>query len=234
MIGINNTVKKISIFGDSNSIPRSEYGVELITEKDTYGYKISDNFKCAEIINYGSASNRSDKVDKFIGKNNIKPDDFDLIILNIGICDCAPRLFSKIESKILQYLPNRIRGFVIRAAKSNSLFLTRYIPKYYVSKNNFEKNINNILSKFNSGLVVIVGISNVSDELAGSRCNYRSQIKSYNNILYKRAIYKGQYFIDMYNNDNSYLLHDGLHISIKAHDYIYHEIENILKEKKYG
>jgi hypothetical protein len=132
--------KRIVILGDSLSMPRPNEGIIL---EYTYSYLLNKSF---EVIN---KSKRVNDTKLQILEQNIL-DDIDYlnpdIIIYLGIVDCAPRLLSRNESRLINILPNKLRKIIINFLSKYRLFFTKLRNIQYVNMNSFKKNTELLLN----------------------------------------------------------------------------------------
>ena len=133
---------RISIIGDSLSMPRPDNGVDY---NDTYssllskkGFDVVDRSRRSNDTNLQSI--RQHVVDDIL---YINPD---IVIVLLGIMDCAPRIFTKIESRLLNLLPNSIKVLIIKFLSKHRYFITKHRRISYVDQSSFRSNLENIIS----------------------------------------------------------------------------------------
>lgn len=219
-------MKKIVILGDSLSLPRDELPVE-----NTYPYLMNKFLKDKYILFNRSirANDTKLQIEKFY--DDVVLFNPDVIIIHLGIVDCAPRLFYRKEriffSKINRLFP------IVTLMNHYRYFFTKIFPKVYVKIQEFEKNYINILKKIYEMKknVIIVGISNTTEKNKIISHNYDKNINCYNNILKKIGKdFSNVTYIDMYNYDpDTILLKDGIHLNNKGSKILAENILEIIK-----
>ena len=149
---------------------------------------------------------------------------FDIIIIQLGIVDCAPRLFSKYESLILNQLPKNIKLPIINFLKTKRKRSTR---RRYVQPSRFKINFEEFIAKCNAKIILV--------EILGSE-KYRlyheeidRSINEYNAILQKLSNNKDILYLSLNRSlcDTIYL-DDGYHLNSSGHEYIAMEIKKLL------
>lgn len=151
----------------------------------------------------------------------------DVVVMQLGIVDCAPRVFGRFENKIAMRI-NRFFPIVAITSKYRRT-LTKLFPKVYVSKSRFRENLKKIFSFIEKQniKVIVVGIADTSDVNKQKSYNYEQNIIDYNKILYEAAPDKNL-FIDMYRHGNGILIDDGIHLNEKGGKLLAEEIHEKL------
>lgn len=227
--------KLLTILGDSLTMPRQEV---LFTS--TYPYilneKISNNFFLANNSHRGNSIVNLLDIDN---KTGYRIEDIDYynestyIIVHLGIVDCAPRIFSEKEYLKLQ---NRFFGrFIIKIKEKYRFFFTKYFPKVYTDINTFESQYNQlidyILQTTRVKKILIINIADTNQKNKLKSYNFEKNIDDYNLVLSEIALKNQRVELIDINSiskqKNSFLLDDGIHLSIEAHQ----AIANIIYEK---
>ena len=113
------------------------------------------------------------------------------------------------------------------------LFLTKYLPKVYVNKIEYEKNILKIInfSEEKSIKVILVGISATNLKNKEKSFSYDENINKYNSVLAQIVKDKNKIdFIDMYQYGEDILLEDGHHLNAKGSNLLATKISEIIKD----
>ena len=158
------------------------------------------------------------------------------VVLQVGIVDCTPRLFSSREKLILAAM-QRIPGLrsasraVISTASRHRYALTRRRPLCEVSPADFGRYLRAFAGAARESnpecALTIVNVPHPGE--AHVRANYRvaSNIEQYNAILQELAteLHAGLVDLHAYTARNpSSLLPDGYHLSAAAHEFIHQEL----------
>jgi lysophospholipase L1-like esterase len=208
--------KRIILIGDSLLMPRIRQGLDY---EDTYGYLVFKALKDHEVIIKGKYSNDTSVQSKpNVLRVEIEYLNPDMVFVQLGIVDCAPRLFSKIEKYALKALPSFLRQGIINFCSERRRFFTKMFPKVYVKKDDFETNMRKILEaiKICDATPVIINIARTSEENESRSFNYDNNTIEYNEILFKLSKEYGCQLIDFYNiikTEPSCQLPDGVHLS---------------------
>jgi hypothetical protein len=175
-------VKKLMIIGDSMAMPRWELSYE-----ETWPFFLTNDFPDLYIID---KSKRGGTTDRLVGSEksiNNTENQFDLlefyhpdmVIIQLGIVDCAPRYFSKhnLFAKILYRIP--------QSKDIIKKIFTRKASNCYVKLKRFENNIINYLRRAQaiSTEVFIIMIAPPPQRFVDKNPNIKSQIQNYNDCL---------------------------------------------------
>lgn len=136
----------------------------------------------------------------------------DVVVMQLGIVDCAPRLFWRFEHKLVSYINKFIPvvGFISKFRYP----LTRVFPKVYVSKNRFRTNLRKIFNYLRKHDIetIVINIADTSEVNKSKSYKYEDNIRDYNAILYDETPDKNL-FIDIFSYGSDILLEDGIHLN---------------------
>jgi acyl-CoA thioesterase-1 len=108
------------VLADSLAMPRDEGGARLAWE-ETWPYRLEQRLRAAgrgaEVLNCGARSRRADQIHGAEFLEHVVYKRPDLVALEIGIVDCAPRVLSKREKRLLnrRWFPRWLRERVIES-----------------------------------------------------------------------------------------------------------------------
>jgi len=211
----------ILILGDSLAVPRPNDGIHI---QDTYAHKLST---------YDSVINRAqEKTSTFKQLKRIKSDVAgikpDIVIIQLGIVDCSPRLFTYRQHQFLSFLniflPNLISKYTDNKSKKRYEF-TQKNKIVYTTPEQFRINIKKILDIILKDIcpkkIFLVNICYPSQLLKEKNYDIEKNILNYNKILneFKDELIS---LIDMFTftkHNPDALLNDE-HMSAKGHDYV--------------
>lgn len=219
-------MKKIVILGDSLGLPREELSFE-----ETYPFVLETKlFKTFKIISKHKRANDTKRqvVGLYDDVELYKPD---IVIVHLGIVDCAPRLFYRKEKILFSYI-NKIVP-IIKIMSKYRFFLTKKLPKVYVKPSEYERNILKIIHflEERSIKIILVGITSTNLKNTEKSFAYDENINKYNNILEKIVKNKKKInFIDMYQYGEDILLEDGHHLNVKGSKSLALKILEIIKD----
>jgi acyl-CoA thioesterase I len=171
------------VVADSLAMPR-ESDVEVITYSDTWPAILSSK-QDRQVINYSERARDSFSLIDAQLNYELKLARADLVILQVGIVDCMPRLFTKANKKILSCLPYRVSQLIIKyRSKRRAKILSRQrSPRTYVSRKEFSENLN----RFRRGIeentkILFIPIVTNSEKMDLKSPGHRDLVKDYNQI----------------------------------------------------
>lgn len=211
--------QRVVIVSDSLSMPRPDEQPIALLYEETFPYLLRKELNNEyEIINRGRRSNTVS--DQCIDQNIF--DDILLlypkfVVVHLGICDCAPRLFSKRFGKYIigNIRPTFLRIYIISLFSRHRLFLTKHFLIQDVSIKKFAYLYDYLIStiiEFGS-IPIIVNISRTSSKNESRSFKFKEHIENYNKVILETANRYKTIHIDMHvvSGNNEILLPDGIH-----------------------
>ena len=202
-------MKRVVLIGDSLGMPR-----EGLKREETYPYLIKSELTDFDIVSIHARANDSGRQStKQSLRESIDLLQPDVIVIQLGIVDCAPRLFTRMETHFVRYLLG-VRTFIRKFMSKRRHFFTKLLPKTYVKKADFEKNILKIVERGREydASVLVVNIANTSERNKERSYGFEKNILAYNNILQEIVNDNKLTLIDMYSmNCKEIMLEDGIH-----------------------
>lgn len=204
--------QRIVILGDSLGMPRPEVKLE-----ETYPYILQENV--SELLVYAKHRRANDtelQSNDLMIQDDIQYVNPDILIIHLGIVDCAPRLFSKREQNALRYF-KKINKYIIAFMSNRRYFFTKLFPKVYVDIKSYEKNMRRLIlsGKQSAKRVIVINIADTSAENKKRSYHFEGNIKDYNGILSNLVKENGIELLNMYEiSDESLLLEDGIHLNV--------------------
>lgn len=229
-----NSKRRVVILGDSLGMPRPDEEIAIQYE-ETYPYLLRSFLKEWEVI---SVCKRGNNVE-----NQVHPqylfDDIEVynpkyVVIYLGVVDCAPRLFSQRQQKLLRQLPGAMGKRIISFFSNHRSFFTRLCKKVYVTKVDYqkymEKLINFVLAK--DAIPIIINIVDTNEENKARSYNFTDNILEYNKILLALTQKYKLQLIDIYNLGLDFVLPDGIHLNVKGNEEVARRIAAIISGKK--
>jgi len=206
---------RILFLTDSLSLPRVNEE-EIVLYENTYLYKLREEFKDHLIVDSAIGGGTiKDLYQQVFYYKSFMPD---LVILQSGIVDCAPRAYKKIERKILVKLKliNKVKSLTRFLRKNRGYTLTK--PKL------FKHYILLIKQTFGSTPFYSLGILNASDKYEIKVPGIKNNIKKYNSILLNQTTY-------ITNNDIPFdaIMNDHHHLNKKGHKMVFEKLSELIK-----
>ncbi len=219
---LKNKKNNIVILSDSLSLPRVDKDATVLLE-ESYPYLLQKKIGSQmNVINRGIRFTTTNSLNDFQYLfDNLLIYSPKTIIIQIGIVDCAPRLFSPLFRAILGKISNeKIKNIFIYPFKKNRRFFTRFFPMKLVKKDQFKSNLENFLLRI-SEFKIDVKIVNIPD--TNSKNNFKSfnfnrSINDYNKAISDLLINYNFDLIDInkFSKKDNILLDDGIHYNMKG------------------
>jgi acyl-CoA thioesterase I len=230
--------KKILIIGDSLSLPGHSNNYE-----DTWVYKVKNYFKDFDFITH---LQRSLTTNVLVSQGGGGPDDFprgsdvleyympDIVIIQLGIVDCAPRLFNKdkLIVKIIDRLPKLIKTIIY----NTKLRITgRLVENSYVSLSFFKKNLINYLDRAKQNKtrkIIFISICYPDERMRSKNPNIYDQVDLYNNVILNVSkLFDDILVINPLDSriHNDVIYEDGYHPNSYGNEIVYSELKKSLK-----
>jgi acyl-CoA thioesterase I len=214
--------QRIVLLGDSLGMPT---GSEEIEYEDTYPYLLKIDLKHFEII---SRHRRTNDTSKQLSSQRIfddiemlKPD---VLVVHLGIVDCAPRVFSRFQNAIFSMLPVIVVRNILRIISHFRYNITKLNNKTYVKKDKFKINIEKFIDISNEmGMqLLFIEILMTSQKNDNRSYNFKNNIIEYNKII-EAASSSGNVGLVKYDTKD-FLLKDGIHINKEGNKFLAHKI----------
>ena len=145
----------------------------------------------------------------------------DIIILQIGIVDCGPRAFSKVEE--ILFCSNRlfysIRRFLSKTNISRKIRNFRRLS--WTPLQAYKEGFEFLISKFPDSIVYALSIIPTSEEYESQVPGISKKIFEYNSIL--QEVF-GDNLINLSEIPNEGIMSDHHHLTKVGHQYVYEEI----------
>jgi lysophospholipase L1-like esterase len=209
------------LLGDSLCLPRNEN--EKRVRYECLYPVLLNNSSGLQIINFSRRSKTIVDIRSEIGE--IVLYEPKVVILHIGIVDCAPRIFSKKEKIMYSRFPRILRDFVIRNRKKRRTNIQGKNPlrKVYVNPELFKKTYLEVISMLRQELcdlrIIIIPISGYLNRLELKSKGFKHNIDLYNQLLYQIS---NETNCELLNNSDmllssEYYVDDYYHLSETGH-----------------
>lgn len=207
-------MKRIVLFTDSLAMPREE--PEVTFYEDTYPSLLKNNYEVFQFSKGGGLMNEF--VEQTFYYNQYNPD---IIILQIGIVDCGPRAFSKLEEDFFK--SNRLFRFIRRIISKTGLSKKiRNIRRLsWTSSKAYRRGCEFFITKFPNSKVFALSIVPTSSEYEKQVPGISKKIENYNKIL--KDVFK-QNLINLDSIPAEGIMSDHHHLTKVGHQYVYEKI----------
>lgn len=225
----------ICILGNSLAMP--VYNLELYYE-NTYAHKLSRDLKIVSDVVNKSQRNLTivDQTKKTCLEDDVLSINADYYILQFGIVDCAPRLFTQRQGKLVGFVPGH--KILIKFMSKHRYFFTKFFPKVYVKKEKFHKQyrflLQTIKEKTKSKKIFAINIPHTTSKLIKRSYGIEKNIIDYNSLIKEvsQQFPDDVVLIDLFQmtkDDSTRMFDDGVHMKERTHQEISEIIcENIL------
>lgn len=223
------SVKRILCVGDSLALPR-----EGISFDETWVYLLGKLNSQWEIVNVSRRGLTSADIVSHNSKDFLEYYNPQIVVLQIGIVDCAPRYLKKksIILRLLNISPKQIQNFVWRLIKK---YFKRKPAYADVPKQEFEKHLSGFFMRCESvGVkkIIVLQIGKPGQAMLSQSPLIINQINDYNLIIAKVAknFCSSHILNPLADGLSENYIEDGYHISVIGAKKIAIEVSNsILK-----
>lgn len=211
-------MRKILVLTDSLGLPRDL--PEEVLYEESWPCLLSKGFRILQSSIGGGTS-----YDIYKQAAYLKVYNPDVLVIQVGIVDCAPRTLSYHENIIGNYfwLSRKILNFIIPKIGN---YIRNFRKISYCSEADFRENLNAIKNFFPKSKFIILGILPACREYELSLPTITSKINSYNNIL--ECIFKNDY-LSLDEIEQNCIMNDFHHLNKNGHLFVYDMISERLR-----
>lgn len=221
--------KSLTVLGDSLSMIRVEHD---IFGKDLYTSQLMLDEKLLVFNRAKRACTTEMQCHVQNIYDDIKGTDSDYYVIQLGVCDSYPRIFSPWQHKVIAALPPAISKQIIGFRSKRRLEITKKRPLFNVPLEDFVRFYNRILDEIEKlpgarRPTLLINIGYPSQENIERNYNLVEIIESYNAVIRQVSIDRQCYLIDFYSaskNLPALMLDDGIHITRAGHQYFHDQI----------
>jgi lysophospholipase L1-like esterase len=210
-------MKKMLIITDSLGLPRPK--PEIVEYNDTWVKKISIYY---DVWQYSSGG--ATIIDLYSQIEYYKMFNPDIVLIQSGIVDCAPRALTKFESQFLNHftLSKKITSKMLTKRRLENMRKRRKCT--YTSLENFEEVVKLFKNEFKNKLFWI-GIMPASDNYETIVPGIKKNIELFNNVIKKNLF---DNYLPVADFTNQYLMSDNIHLSKEGHSLLFERISSKL------
>jgi lysophospholipase L1-like esterase len=228
---------KIVIMADSLAMPRA--GETNIAFEATYPYLLEQSLRGRKetqssiVIERGMRRRTIEYVlDEWQELVELKTPD--VVVIHVGIVDCAPRVFLRRERQFVENLrPAWFRDAVLRYVHNHRSAIVKFRNKVYVPPERFKSLLDQVFQKARECKVrslVFVNIITPPVEMEQRSPGFIKNVQAYNEILRMKVQGEGAHLIDLDKivldgGGAAKLTVDGIHINEEGHARLANEIE---------
>ena len=210
---------RILFLTDSLSLPR-ESEKENVSYEDTYVSKLRKRFpECTIADSAIGGATIKDLYGQVFYYKSFKPD---IVIIQSGIVDCAPRAYRNFGKKVL------VKLGLISKLKGLTRFLRKYRGYTLTKPSKFDSFLKRMRADFSESKFYSLGILEASDEYEKKVPNIKRNIRRYNDLLKVNST-----FIDNSDIPFEAIMDDHHHLNSKGHQLIFGKLEQLIITQKH-
>jgi acyl-CoA thioesterase I len=163
----------------------------------------------------------------------------DVVIVHVGVVDCAPRVFLRREGLFVARIPIApVRDRILKFAHDHRRAIVERRRRVYVPLPRFEKLVQTVVQKAGeAGLKALVFVNIISppDWLEERSPGFQHNVVAYNRVLQDQTKHSWVSLIDLNSlvqNDGGFenLAADGIHLSERGHALLANELKKQIIE----
>ncbi|MBJ05272.1 MAG: hypothetical protein CMP65_05180 [Flavobacteriales bacterium] len=206
---------KVLVLTDSLALCRKHVD-EIILYEQTYPYLLQKKFSNIDFVftSIGGATIKQ----IFLQLTYYKFFKPDIVIIQCGIVDCAPRALTEFENKVLKKIP------FLKLSSGIIYYLRKYRAYKYTSLNKFNdycSRINKLLDK--KTRIYCLGILPAFKKYEEKVPGIQNSVQEYNEVLKKHFT-----FISNSDFTEDAILSDFFHLNSEGHKIIFKKLSNII------
>lgn len=215
---------RVIIMTDSLGLPRNK--PENVDYEDSYIDRLRDKYKDIKFITFSMGGATLSVINQqYI--NYFQPINPDLVILHVGIVDCAPRALKGWESTVINSNPLTQKLYNL-LFKKHTAAIRKMRKLTYTPLHQFESMARG-LNRLLPSKLLWIGIIPATDSYEAHLPGIGNNINAYNGKL--KSIFSGQ-FLDMSQFPENGIMTDHHHINVLGHEYIFNRISEYIDEVK--
>jgi len=207
---------------DSLSLPRKK--PEQVLFDEAWPQLVKQSIPC-KMVNLAMGGN---SIADLLGQSDyytgVEPD---VLIVQSGIVDCAPRALTKFEAQLINKSAIlRVLFFKMIGSKR----LRRYRNISYTSKKEFGKYIDKFCEKFKGVKIYWITIVPASEEYEKALPGITKRVNEYNELLEEKSRQHHFELISTKNIPSSGIMSDHHHLSKEGHAWVAAQVQSRLEE----
>lgn len=232
---------KITILSDSLGLPREEVGDKDFLEV-TYPYLLDRSLrKCfgenAPLVIERGMRRRTIEYVLDDWNEEIELKKPDILVVHVGIVDCAPRVFLRREHAFVAGLRVRwLRERILKFAHDHRRRIVSARRKVYVPLPRFEKLVDEVVVRAKRDhvrLLIFINILSPPDTVEERSPGFQRNVGLYNNVLSRQTHHSHVRLIDLNDIVQSKagadsLTVDGIHLNEQGHRLLLMELEKLV------
>lgn len=232
---------RIVAIGDSLSLPRRE-GADLVRWEETWPYRLEQRLRFVhpghEVINCGA---RRRTITSLIGpdfREHIILKEPDVVVLQIGVVDAAPRIVSLRERRLIERLPSVVRNWILARRKRRKRHTTSKAPlaRVYTKPDRFVQCLQQFAARLHDmqhvPTVITIPIAAALQRVEVDSPKFGDNIRLYNRQLQDFCDASGCHWLGGYEQISSaphFFCSDGIHLNVagsnRLAEFLYNSLE---------
>lgn len=218
---LNKSKKRILIIGDSLCLTRNK--PEKVVLSDTWPKLLNENNEFEIIqLGIGGATIRT-LYEQAQYYESCYPD---ILVVQSGIVDCAPRALSWLEKEIIN--SSRLFNFVANRLMPINL-MRKYRGLTYTTKYDYKKKVGQFINRFPESKIIFIGILPASGDYEKILPGISKKIKMYNEIIEKEITDK-QFFLNTDSIPMHGIMTDHHHLNSIGHKWLVDSVLDIVNK----
>jgi|RhiMetdeSRZDD1v2_1073273.scaffolds.fasta_scaffold309969_2 acyl-CoA thioesterase I len=229
---------KVVILADSLALPREEVGGERCFEA-TYPFVLHELLR----RKFGASSPmviergmRLRTVEAVLTDwhEQVTLRNADVVVVHVGVVDCAPRIFLRRENAFISKRPSWIREPILKFVHDYRRQIIQKRPRVYVPLPRFQRHVEEVTQKARKSdllSLVYVNIVEPPDSTEYRSPGFQQNVQRYNQVLLSQASQPRVTLIDFNRSisqqgGSDKLTTDGVHLNESAHQILAQQLEN--------
>ncbi len=210
-------MRRVLIFSDSLAAPRNKGASQVLDYKETWPSLLRSVLPDAEVAQVSIGSATTEEI--LYQAQYWTGFDADVVIFQLGLCDCLPRALYPLELEIVKRMPFAEALHKWVAKHSQRLRELRAIS--WTSEEVFAERVSELGRLFPRSYWLSILVDNEREPVRFPRC--AKLTGKYNRILKK---YYGENFLDVTNMSSGSFMPDGFHLNGTGHRHLFNRITN--------
>ena len=229
---------KIAILADSLALPREDVGGDELLEV-TYPFLLDQSLRRqfganAPIVYERGMRRRTIEYVLDDWNEQVELKKPDVVIVHVGIVDCAPRVFLRREGAFVENIRiPRVRDRILKFAHDHRRAIVQRRRKVYVPLWRFEKHVQQVVQKAREAAVtslVFINIIDPPDSVEERSPGFQQNVIAYNRVLAEQTKHAWVTLIDLNRmvheeGGSGALTIDGIHLNERGHILLAQELE---------
>lgn len=211
--------KKILIIGDSLCLPRER--PEKVEFNEVWPRLLlqTGKFEIVQIaLGGGTIKHLHEQASYYKSFNP------DIVILQSGVVDCAPRALRRVEVEMIT--SSRLLSIIFRIFPAKAVRKIRNIT--YVNEKSFEAHLRLITKMYCDSFFICIGILPAVIDYENKIPNISNNIKKYNNILESESDFGKYHYVNTSSIPEDAVMSDYHHLNIIGHKWLFDKLIAII------